>query len=124
MLAPYVAMLILPFTSKRSGVAMEDERKNAKIHNFMRDNAYLIMAGFSAVTLLEETLASLKGQKLAKDLLSKETQAIMKKTNMFSAGAYALSALISTLPFYVIPRVKDYLVECSKNNDANKEGVV
>ena len=123
-LAPYAAMLVLPFTSKRNENVMEEERKKAKMHNFMRDNAYLFMAGLSAVTILEEVLASLKGQKLAKGLLSKEAESIMKKTNLYSAGSYVLSSCLLTLPFYVVPRVKDLLVERSKNKNNNKKGVV
>lgn len=104
-LALPIAMIALFKTKKAEG----EKPKNAvdKVTTFIKENAgKLTFAAFLPV-LAEEGLATLKGNKFAKQLLSPELAKKVAKTNAFGFSTYLLKAALSGLGIFAGTKVKD-----------------
>lgn len=105
LLAIPVSLIALWKTKKAPG----EEPKNGldRITTFIKNNAGKLTFLAFLPTLLEEGLASVKGNKLAKKLLSPELAKKVAKTNALGFSSYALLATLSGLGVYLGTKVKD-----------------
>lgn len=104
-LALPIAMIALCKTKKAPG----EEPKNGldKATTFVKNNAgKLTFAAFIPV-LLEEGLATLKGNKFAKQLLSPDLAKKVTKTNALGFSTYLLLATLNGLGIFLGTKVKD-----------------
>lgn len=70
--------------------------------------------------LLEEGMASYKGEKLANKLLSKDMAKIVSKGNKFTYLTYIIGALSIATTSFATVKIKDYLVAKKENKSDNK----
>lgn len=105
LLAIPVSLIALWKTKKAPG----EEPKNGldKTTTFIKNNAGKLTFLAFLPTLLEEGLASVKGNKLAKKLLNPELAKKVAKTNALGFSSYALLATLSGLGVYLGTKVKD-----------------
>ena len=112
-LAALAAPAILAYcllTNKKENARFADE----KAHNFVKDNCGLLMFGCMVPTLMEEGLASIKGAKFAKDVLSKDMHKTLCKTYTKAWGTYALSAALIGACGALAVYVRDKVVNSKK----------
>jgi len=98
--------LIALFKTKK---APNQEPKNNldKATTFIKDNAGKLTFAAFIPMLVEEGLASLKGNKFAKQLLSPELAKKVAKTNALGFSTYLVTATLSGLGIYLGAKVKD-----------------
>lgn len=91
----------------------EDEKLNTgdKIKNFLHNNAGKLVFATSIPVLIEERMATIKGNKLAKKLLPENLYKNVKNANKYGFLCYSLSAVIGALGVTGAVKLKDYLVE-------------
>lgn len=111
-----MAMLMLPIAAialYKTKKAPEEEPKNNldKATTFIKNNAGKLTFAAFLPTLLEEGLASLKGNKVAKQLLSPELAKKVAKTNALGFSTYLLTAVLSSLGIYLGTKVKDAIAK-------------
>lgn len=82
-----------------------------KTKNFIRNNAGKLTFFAMLPMLTEEAMATIKGQKLAKGVLSKEMAAKVGKTNATAYLTYLLSALCASLGAWAAVKIKDKAIE-------------
>ena len=100
-----IAMIALFKTKKAQG----EKPKNAvdKVTTFIKENAGKLTFAAFLPMLAEEGLATLKGNKFAKQLLSPELAKKVAKTNAFGFSTYLLMAALSGLGIFAGTKVKD-----------------
>ena len=81
-----------------------------KTHNFIRDNAGKLTFLAFLPTLIEEGMATIKGQKFAKKLLKPELAKKVLKGNLLAYSTYTLSAIISVLSAWSAVKIKDKII--------------
>ena len=111
-----MAMLMLPIAAialyKTKKAPGEEPKNNLdKATTFIRNNAGKLTFAAFLPTLLEEGLASLKGNKVAKQLLSPELAKKVAKTNALGFSTYLLTAVLSSLGIYLGTKVKDAIAK-------------
>lgn len=106
---PTVALL----TNKRTEA---NPPKNAwqKTTTFIKENVGKLVAFAFVPTIVEETMASVKGQKLAKTVLSKDLMKNVSKLHMLGFASYVGVATISGLSAFAANKVRD-LIAHEKN---------
>lgn len=82
-----------------------------KIKNFIHNNAGKLFFAATFPILFEETIATIKGNKLAKKILPENLYKNVKNTNKYSVLCYSLSSVIGALGVTGAVKLKDYLVE-------------
>jgi len=89
--------------------APDEEPKNGldKVTTFIKNNAGKLTFATFLPTLLEEGLASIKGNNFAKQLLSPELARKVAKTNALGFSTYLLMAVLNSLGIYLGIKVKD-----------------
>lgn len=99
---PTVALL----TNKRTEA---NPPKNAwqKTTTFIKENVGKLVAFAFVPTIVEETMASVKGQKLAKTVLSKDLMKNVSKQHMLGLASYVGVAAISGLSAFAANKVRD-----------------
>ena len=99
--------------SKKSKQKDEDKELTAlqKTNNFVRDNAGKLAFGMSLPMLLEEGMATIKGQNLAKKVLSPELFKKVKKANAIAYCTYLAAAVFASLAVTTAVKVKDAVME-------------
>ena len=104
-LAAPVSLIALCKTKKAPG----EEPKNTtdKVTTFIKNNAGKLAFVSCLPILIEEGLASIKGQKLAKKLLSPELAKKVTKCNLLGFSTYLLMAICCSLGVYLGVKVKD-----------------
>lgn len=104
-LAAPIAMIALFKTKKAEG----EKPKNAvdKVTTFIKENAGKLTFAAFLPALAEEGLATLKGNKFAKQLLSPELAQKVAKTNALGFSTYLLTAALSGLGIFAGTKVKD-----------------
>lgn len=92
--------------------------KTDKTTTFIKNNAGKLTFAAFLPLLLEEGLASIKGNKFAKKVLSPHLFKKVLKTNAFSFSSYLITATLSSLSIYLGAKVKDMIAkpELVKNN--------
>ena len=105
MLAAPIAMIALWKTKKAP-----DEKPTGvvdKTTTFVKNNAGKLTFAAFVPMLVEEGLATLRGNKFAKQLLSPSLAKKVAKTNAFGFATYALLATLSSVGIYLGVKVKD-----------------
>lgn len=98
----------LTLKSEKNAVDENGEKKKG-VRQFIKNNVGIIAAASYLPTILEEGLASLKGQKLAKDAL-KSAPDLLKKvrlSNLAGFGSYVAMAVTTGLVAELAVKVKD-----------------
>ena len=116
-LALPISMIAL-FKSKK---APDEKPKNNldKATTFVKDNAGKLTFAAFLPTIIEEGLASIKGNKLAKELLSPELAKKVAKTNALGFSTYLMIASLSGIGICLGSKVKDKIAS-KKPIDNNK----
>lgn len=91
-----------------------------KFKNFVRDNAGKLSFAAMVPMLAEEAMATIKGQKLAKKLLSPKMAKTVAKGNAIAYLSYLASAAALGLSSLAAVKVKDYFVDKKETKQANK----
>lgn len=86
-----------------------------KVNNFIRNNAGKLAFGATLPVLLEEGIATLRGNNLAKKLLSPDMLKIVKKGNAVAFLSYLATAASLGLGAWAAVKIKDKLVERKEN---------
>lgn len=108
----YAALLTIPIALialwKTKKVPNEKPKNTLdKTTTFIKDNAGKLTFAAMLPILAEEGLATLKGNSLAKKLLSPELAKKVAKTNALGFTTYLLAAVLSGLGIYLGVKVKD-----------------
>ncbi len=95
--------------TKKSKPKNEGEKLTVaqKFNNFLRDNAGKLSFAVALPMLIEEGMATAKGNSFAKKLLSPELAKRVSKSNAVAYSSYLLTAVLGTLGAYVAVKVKD-----------------
>lgn len=109
MIASSLLMLSL-FTNKRTE---ENPPKNKwqKFTNFVKENVGKLTTLCFTPIVAEEIMASVKGQKLAKQVLPKNLMKSVTKTHILGAASYIGLALITGFAAFAANKVRDAIVE-------------
>ena len=104
-LAIPIALIALLKTKKAPG----EEPKNGmdKTTTFIKNNAGKLTFAAFLPMIIEEGMATIKGNKYAKNLLSPELAKKVAKTNALGFSTYVLMATLSGLGIYLGTKVKD-----------------
>ena len=104
------------------GAFTSNSRKNSdkltplqKTKNFVRDNAGKLAFAVTIPTLVEEAMATVKGQKLANTLLSQDLAKHVSKCNKLAYLTYISTSLMLGLSAYFAVKIKNHLT--AKNSD-------
>ena len=109
MLALPLAVIALFKTKK--GVNEKNKNFLDKITTFIKENVgKLTFIAFLPI-LLEEGLATLRGNKFAKEFLNPDLAKKVSKSNAFGFLTYFLTATLSSLGIYLANKVKDSIVK-------------
>lgn len=103
------------FTKNAKPEEGKELTKAQKAKNFIRDNAGKISLAIAAPILIEEAMATAKGQKLANKYLPKDIVKKISKGNKLAYSTYIMMAASMALMSYTTVKVKDYFVEKKKN---------
>jgi len=115
--AGMVALLALFAPAKCSQKENNQQSTEDKAIGKFRDYSGLIAAGISVPTVIEEGMASFKGNKLAKQLLNPDLYKKVKKNNLLGFATYATSAIITGLATYAGVELKNTVIsKCQQNN--------
>ena len=113
LIAPSVILMISLFNKRKTtDKPKENDSKIQKGADFVKKNAS-VLTGLSFLPMfLEEGIASLRGQKIAKNLikdekLSKELFKKIKLTNIAGFSTYLLSGIITAVAIYLSIKAKD-----------------
>lgn len=108
-----IALGIYGAISKKSKPKKEGKNLNhaQKTNNFIRDNIAALSLALASPLLIEEGMASFKGQKYANKLLSPNLAKKVLKANSIGFLSYLGSALFCALGAYAAVKIKDYAVE-------------
>ena len=93
--------------SKEEGAELTNVQKT---NNFVRDNAGKIAFGLSLPMLIEEAMASIKGQKFANKLLDKNLANRVLKANLVAYSSYLLVGIAGALGCTCAVKLKDHFV--------------
>ena len=108
-LAAPISLIALLKTKK----APDEKPKNSldKATDFIKDNAGILTSITFLPLLLEEGLATLKGNKYAKKLLSPELAKKVVKSNAYGFSTYALMAILSGIGIFAGTKIKDSIAK-------------
>ena len=112
---PVIGLTALIKTKKAPGEKPEGNFDKAT--TFVKNNAGALTFAAFIPTLLEEGLASIKGNKLAKQFLSPELAQKVAKANKFAFLTYLTSAIISSVGLHYGVKVKDYIASKKPVNE-------
>lgn len=112
--------LFCAFTKNAKQEEGKELTKGQKVKNFVRNNAGKLSFAAMLPILLEEGMATYKGQKLADNLLSKDMAKIVSKGNKVAYLTYLLGALSVATTSFATVKIKDYFVAKKENKSDNK----
>ncbi len=119
MLAPLGIALFGAFSKKQKAKEGEELTTGQKASNFVRNNAGKL--SFLAMTpiLIEEGVASIRGNKLAKEVLSKTPELAKKvsKSNRYAWCTYLCAAAAAGITSFLAVKIKDKIQD-KKNQKA------
>ena len=103
------------FTKTSKSQGGKELTKWQKFKNFVRDNAGKLSFAAMLPMLTEEAMATIKGQKLAKKLLSPDMFKVVSKGNKIAYLSYIGSAVAMGLSSTAAVKIKDWLVDRKAN---------
>ncbi len=121
-----LGLLVLPislialFKNKKE----EGEESNGfldKATDFVKNNAGKLTFATFVPMLIEEGLATLKGNKMAQNVLSADLAKKVAKTNAYGFASYMILAALSSLGIHLATKVRDKVVSGEKEKNTNKE---
>lgn len=115
MLLAGVPLLIGCFSKSKKAKDGEELSSGRKFTNFVRNNAGKLTFATMLPILLEESMASIKGLKLAKETLSPELLKKVSSGNKWGFVSYIIAAVVPAISAYAAVKVKDSMI-------AKKEG--
>lgn len=92
----------------------ESQNRLNKAGNFIKDNVGKLTALSLLPIVVEETIATVKGQKLAKKALPKAVLKNATKFHMTSIATYALSAITCGFAAHIANQIRDKIVTSNK----------
>lgn len=98
-------------TSIKHPAKDEELSRTDKIKNFIHNNAGKLVLATSAPILIEEIIASAKGNKLAKKVMPESLVKTVKKTNLYGGMCYLTSTVMAAIGITAGIKIKDYLVD-------------
>ena len=113
--AGVISMLALLAPSKTEQ-NMKPQTNDDKLIGKFRDYSGLLVAGAMAPTVIEEGMASYKGNKLAKKLLNPELLKKVKTTNLAGFITYAVSPIVLGLGTYLGVQAKNNIIAHNVTN--------
>ena len=119
MILASLPMLYGAFTTESKAKDGKELTKLQKTNNFIRDNAGKLSFAAMLPVLAEEGMATIRGQKLANKLLSKDLAKTVLKGNAVGYLAYVLSAVGLAAAAYTAVKIKDAFV--NKNNSKKEQ---
>ncbi len=108
-LAIPIAAIALFKTKKAPGE--EPQTKMGKTTTFIKENAGKLTFATFLPILIEEAMASIKGNKYAKKLLNPELAKKVAKTNLLGFSTYLISAVATSLGIFLGTKVKDSIAK-------------
>ena len=105
LLALPIALIALLKTKKAPGEKPKNKLDAAG--DFVKNNAGKLTLAAFAPMLIEEGLATIKGNKLAKEVLNPELASKVAKSNAYGYGTYALLALGISAGIFIATKIKD-----------------
>jgi len=112
MYAPFLVTLYSAFTSKsKPNNGNEDLTLRQKINNGIRNNAGKLSFLLMTPMLIEEGMATIKGQKFANKLLSPELAKKVRNGNCVAYLSYLTTAIFAGLGAWATTKIKDKIVE-------------
>jgi len=112
--------LFCAFTKNAKQEEGKDLTTGQKVKNFVRNNAGKLSFAAMLPMLLEEGMATYKGQKLADKLLTKDMAKIVSKGTKVAYLTYIIGALSIATTSFATVKIKDYLVAKKENKSDNK----
>ncbi len=106
-----IALIAILKTKKPDG--QKPQGTADKITTFIKENAGKLTFATSVPVIIEEGLASIKGQGFAKKVLSPELAKKVAKTNAIGFTTYVLTALASAAAIAIAVRIKDRITDNS-----------
>lgn len=103
------------FTKNAKPEEGKNMTKTQKAKNFVRDNAGKLSFAITIPVLVEEAMATFKGQKLANKYLPKDIAKIVSNCNKVAFLTYLLMAATAALTSYSAVKIKDYFVAKKEN---------
>lgn len=119
-----ISIFLSAFTSKRKAEDGQELSKKDKIHNTVRDNAYLFPMLAAIPMLIQEASATLRGERLAKKWIPKEFKTRMFLANRIAFSTYLLHTGACGLGVFYASRFKDSMVERAERKSLKNKGVV
>ena len=105
LLAAPIALISLYKTKKAEGE--EPKNKVDKATNFVKHNAWKLTFAVYVPSLIEEGMATIQGNKLAKEFLNKDLAKKVAKTNAFGYMTYLLLAVATSTGIHFAVKIKD-----------------
>ncbi|MBQ8635160.1 hypothetical protein IJX73_02290 [bacterium] len=117
-----IFLLIPAITKNHKAKEGEELTGRQKFVNGLRNASPFLAAASMLPTLSEETMATLRGNKWAKDVFKDVPELAKKvaKTNKFGLATYAITAAMLGLATYVVKKVKDKSDEKIAANNTQK----
>lgn len=107
-------------TSIKEASNDKELNKRDKVKNFIHNNAGKLVFAASIPIILEEFIASTKGNKLATKVMPENLAKVVKKTNIYGGLCYLTSATIGAVGIAAGIKLKDYLVKQKHKNTLTK----
>ncbi len=119
----YLALpiLIISLFKTKKAEGEEPQNKLDKITTFIKNNAGKLTFALYTPTLLEEALATIKGNKLAKEFLNPNLAKKVAKTNALGYLTYIVTAACAGLGVYLANKIKDEIAFKKAVNAENKQ---
>jgi hypothetical protein len=99
------------FTNKKSKEEVKESKNPlVKIGHFIKNHCGLLATALLLPAAMEECLANIKGQKLAKEVVPKKLMSLVTKSHINSATGYLLWAGFAGIAMYLANHVRDKIV--------------
>ena len=120
MYAPAILALYGAFTQKSEPQNGKDLTDGQKAKNFVRNNIGKLVFISTLPMLIEEGMASIKGNKLAKKVLSEDMAKMVGKGNSIAYLSYLASAIFASLGAWAAVKIKDKAIEKKREKIINQ----
>ena len=102
-------MMVLPaFTKKSEAQDGKELTKAQKVKNFIREKSPFIAAASFVPIIAEEAMATIRGNKWAKELLSPDAFKKVRNGNLIALSTYVMTAVAMGLSAFAAKKIKDH----------------